>query len=178
MYPTALPAAAVAGYATAQSAQQASSYRSLARSPDLFPFLSLPLSYSLGSCTEKTHLSVFVFFSPALLLFSTSCTYKSSKKVKTHQKNRKNMHRKTRASACLRVYCCRMVFNERVSTSLFLSRYLQRVAVTIDRRCLADPARDAHTNVWERRVITIFFVRLNLHKFCVRFWASCVEGAI
>lgn len=147
MYPTALPAAAVAGYATAQSAQQASSYRSLARSPDLFPFLSLPLSYSLGSCTEKTHLSVFVFFSPALLLFSTSCTYKSSKKVKTHQKNRKNMHRKTRASACLRVYCCRMVFNERVSTSLFLSRYLQRVAVTIDRRCLADPARDAHTNV-------------------------------
>lgn len=86
------------------------------------------------------------------------------------------MHRKRRASACLRVHCCRMVFNERVSTSLFLSRYLPRVAVTIDRRCLADPARDAHTNVWERRVITIFFVRLNLHKCCVRFWASCVVG--
>lgn len=55
--------------------------------------ISFPFSHSRlpipSDLVQKKHIAQFIVFcSPALLLFPTSYTCKSSKKVKTHQKNR------------------------------------------------------------------------------------------
>lgn len=74
--------------------------------------ISFPFSHSRlpipSDLVQKKHISQFSYFAPRLFSYSSRrVLINQARKSRRIRKIGKNMHRKRRASDCLRVHCCR-----------------------------------------------------------------------